>query len=233
MKLIKLLQEQGYDLIGGPIRNHKPLQLWVKKTFDEIELYYASIYHAFKSEVVLEEIENTSLIVNSSHQDNFGFNIGITLAENILKSIGLGVIDLSGKIKSGKTVSISYDDSHTREVTIGNLENYLSSADFIHVNPLLLQNANRNNIVIVTGIVFAKKLVVNIETDYLLGSDFVNRLNMFADGRLEFTVNGKNKLRMVTSGNSYFSIAVKASRIDFEEKKFKKLTLITDNRNWF
>ena len=32
MKLTKFLSEQGYDLIEGPIRNHKPLQLWLKQT---------------------------------------------------------------------------------------------------------------------------------------------------------------------------------------------------------
>jgi hypothetical protein len=40
MKLSKFLSEQGYDLIEGPIRNHKPLQLWLKQTFNEAELYY-------------------------------------------------------------------------------------------------------------------------------------------------------------------------------------------------
>jgi len=43
------LREAGYDLIDGPIRNHKPLQLWLKDGFSQPELYYANILHAFNS----------------------------------------------------------------------------------------------------------------------------------------------------------------------------------------
>lgn len=233
MKLTKFLRDQGYDLIEGPVRNHKPLQLWLKQIFNETELYYASVDQAFKSAITLDEIENPALNVDSSKKDNYAFNIGITLLEEILKSLGLGSFELSAKIKSGKTVTISYDNSITKEYAIGNIVSYLSSADFIHPNPSLLKNANRNNILVITGIVFAKNLVVSIETDFSLDAALVASLNNIADGKLDFTMSSGNKLKMVSSGNSFFPIAVKASRIDYDKSVFKKLILVTDNRNFF
>jgi len=233
MKLTKILSEQGYDLIEGPIRNHKPLQLWLKQPFNEADLYYASIDHAFKSDVILTEIENTALSVNSTQKDDYGFNIGITLLEEILKTLGLGAFELSAKIKSGKNVTISYDNSVTKEYAVGDISDYLSSADFKHTNPSLLKNANRNNILVVTGTVFAKNLVVDIETDFTLDTGLIASLNEVASGKLDFTVSSQTKLKMVSSGESFFPIAVKASRIDFDRSIFKKLILVTDNQNIF
>ena len=233
MSLKKYLREQGYDLIDGPVRNHKPLQLWLKKVFDEIELYYSSIDHAFVSSFPLNEVTNDALSVTSTKKDDYGFNIGITLLEDILKSLGLGNFELSTKIKSGKKVTISYDNSVTKECPIGEIENYLSNADFRHSNPALLKNANRNNIIIITGIVFAKNLFVEIETDSNLSVELVASLNSVAEGKLDFTMSSQSKLKMVSIGTSYFPIAVKANRIDFDRGSFKKLILITDNRDPF
>ncbi|SHI63115.1 gasdermin [Flavobacterium terrae] len=233
MKLTKYLSDQGYDLIEGPIRNHKPLQLWVKKAFSEAELYYATLKHAFKSEEVLTEIENQALSVNTSNTNEYGFNIGITLLEEILSSLGLGAVEISAAVKTGKKVVISYDNSITKEYAIGNIESYLSAADFVHPNPQLLKNANKDNILIITGTVFAKNLVVEIETDFTIDVSLIAKLNNIADGKIDFTAKDSNTLKMVSGGNNFFPIAVKASRIKFDRSIFKKLTLVTDDRNIF
>lgn len=233
MKLTKYLSEQGYDLIEGPVRNHKPLQLWLKQPLDEAQLYYSSIEHAFKSDIVLTEIENPTLNVNGSQKDDYGFNIGITLLEEILRTLGLGSLEITSKIKSGKTVTISYENSITKEYAIGNIEEYLYSADFLHPNPSLLKNANRNNILLITGTVFAKNLVVDIENNFALDAALVASLNDLADGKLDFTVTNQNTLKMTSNVGVYFPIAVKANRIDFDRSRFKKLILITDSNNIF
>lgn len=132
MKFSNYLKNEGYDLIEGPVRNHKLLQLWLKQGFNEAEIYYDHISHAFISPVPLQEMENTALNVNSTEKDSYGFNLGITLLSGLLKSLGLGVFDLSAKIKSGKTVTISYDNSITKEVAIGEIGEYLSNMDFNH-----------------------------------------------------------------------------------------------------
>jgi hypothetical protein len=233
MKLTNFLSNQGYDLIEGPIRNHQPLQLWLKDSFGEAELYYANIGHAFKSEVVLTEIENPALNVNTNYKNDYEFNIGMTFLEDTLRSLGLGTFELSSKIDSGKTVTISYDHSMTKEYAVGHIEEYLASADFLHANPPLLKNANRNHILIITGTVFAQNLVADIETDFSLSADLIANLNEISDNSLNFTSNKNNQLKMVSSGSGYFPIAVKASRIDFDRSTFKKLNLITDSRNIF
>lgn len=233
MNLKKYLRDQGYDLIEGPIRNHKPLQLWLKKSFDEIELYYANLSHAFTSDIPLNEFTNNALSINSTKKNEYNFNIGITLLEDILKSIGIGNVDLSAMLKSGKKVTISYDNSITKEFPTGEIENYLSNADFKHYNPALLKNANRNNIIIVSGIVYAKNLNVDIEIDFDINVDLIAKLNAIADGKLNFSTNNTSHLKMTSNDSGYFPIAVKANRIDFDKSEFIKLILVTDNRNFF
>ncbi|WP_281235147.1 hypothetical protein [Flavobacterium gelatinilyticum] len=233
MKLTNFLSDQGYDIIEGPVRNHKPLQLWIKKPFDEAQLYYAHIEHAFKSSVVLTEIENPALNVSTNQNDVYGFNIGITLLQEILKTLGLGAFELENKIKSGKKVTISYDNSVTKEYALGNIEDFMYNADFVHPNPSLLKNANRNHILVITGTVFAKNLIVDIETDFTLDTNLIAGLNEVANGKLDFSISNQKKLKMVSSSEIYFPIAVKASRIDYDKSRFKKLILVTDFNNIF
>lgn len=233
MKFSNYLRNAGYDLIEGPVRNHKLLQLYLKQGFNEVELYYDHISHAFKSKIQLHEIENTALDIQSTEKDSYGFNIGITLLSGVLKSLGLGVFDLSSKIKSGKTVTISYDNSITKEIAIGEIAEYLSDMDFNHENTSLLKNANHENILIITGVLSAKNLVVEIETDFNLDANLIASLNNAADGKLDFTKSNQTKLKMVSTGSNYFPIAVKASRLHFDGGVYKKMVQITDNRNFF
>lgn len=233
MKLTNFLSEQGYDIIEGPIRNHKPLQLWLKKPFDEAQLYYSHIEHAFISKVELTEIENPALNVNSDKKDDYSFNIGITILQKILETLGLGTFELGSKIKSGKKVTISYDNSVTKEYAIGNLEEYMYGADFLHPNPSLLKNANRDYILLITGVVFAKNLIVDIETDFALDTNLIASLNDIASGKIDFTIGSQNKLNMVSTAEIHFPIAVKANRIDYDKSRFKKLKLVTDTNDIF
>ena len=83
------------------------------------------------------------------------------------------------------------------------------------------------------GAIMAQNLVVEIETDFSIDANLVANLNQAADGKLEFTAHSEQKLKMVSSGSSFFPIAVKANRIDFDKGVFKGLALVTDNRNFF
>lgn len=233
MKLTKFLRDQGFDLIEGPVRNHLPLQLWRKSMFDEVELYYDHISHAFTSSVSLQTTQKPSLDVNASKKDDYNFNIGITLLEETLKSLGMGTFKLSSKIKSGKKVTMSYDNAMTEECPIGKINDYLTSADFNHSNPALLKDLNRNHVLVVTGILFAKNLVVQIDTDFTVDANLVAELNNSAEGKLDFSMVSASSIKMVSTGGSFFPIAVKANRIDFDRGEFKKTTLVTDNRNFF
>ncbi|WP_300664237.1 hypothetical protein, partial [Fluviicola sp.] len=61
MKLTNYLRDAGYDLIEGPVRNQKPLQLWLKQDLNEAELYYSDVNHAFNSSVALNIEEDAAL----------------------------------------------------------------------------------------------------------------------------------------------------------------------------
>lgn len=233
MNLSNYLRQQGYDMISGPVRNHKLLQLWLKEPLNEIQIYYQHLEHAFKSEVPLTPVANAALSINSSKKDEYNFNIGITLLEDILKSMGLGALEFSTKIKSGKKVNISYDNSETLIVPIGEIESYLSTADFKYPNPSLLRNANKGQVIIIDGVVSAKNLLVDIETDFDVNTDLMVSLNAVADGKLNFSVDNNRKIKMVSSGNQAFPVALHANRLDFDKGKFAGFTLVSDNRNWF
>lgn len=233
MNLTKTLRESGYDLIEGPIRNHKLLQIWKKLFLDEAELYYTNISHAFVSQVNLNIVESQALNIDSSVKDEYNFNIGISMLEEILDSLGMGTFELSSEIKSGKKVSISYENSVTREVPIGELHNYLSDCDFAHPNKNLIRFANRKKLLVVTGVLLAKNLVVEIETDFNLSSDLMVKLNGLSDGKMDFSFNQESTLKMTSTGTNYFPVAVKANKIDFDKGHFDNTKLVTDSSSIF
>jgi hypothetical protein len=233
MNLTKMLRKQGYDLIDGPIRNQKLLQLWVKTPANGVDVYFSNIRDAFVSEVALVEVQNTSLSIDSTKKDEYGFNIGVSILEEVMESLGLGDLGIEAEIKSGKKISISYDNSITKEVPIGEVQNYLASSDFKYPNVALLRNANRDNILIVVGVLFAKNLVVEIETDFNLDAELVLKLNEVAGGKLDFSKKSESKLKMVSSGSDYFPVAVKAHRIDYDNGVFRNTKLVTRKRKIF
>ena len=233
MNLTKTLRKQGYDLIAGPVRNHQLLQMWLKTPFNHVELYYTHLEHAFTSAVILEPIENPALHIDATTKDTYGFNIGMSLLQELLNSMGLGALELSSELVSGKKISISYEEAVTREIPIGELQNYLSNADFKHPNRALLRNANRDQILLITGVLFAKSLVVSFETDIVIDSAFVKKLTGLVAGELNFSKKDSHTLQMVSTGNFFSPVAVKASRIYFDKGHFDKTDLITDNRMFF
>lgn len=233
MDLSSSLRKMGYDLIESPIRNHKINQLWLKRDFDRIQMYFDQLTYAFSSNVDLPVFTNDALKVDSTSKNEFNFNLGITVLEEILKSIGISNLDLSSEIKSGKSVIISYDNSVTKEIELGLLESFLFNSDFLHPNELLLKNLNRNDVIITTGILYAKNLVVEIETDFSITAELKAKLTAIGEGKLDFSNSSEKKLKMTSETGNFYPIAVKASRLNFDNGKFKKQNLITDSRNFF
>jgi len=233
MDLTSSLREMGYDLIESPIRNHKLNQLWLKKDFDKIQMYFDQVTYAFKSDVDLTVYTNDALKVDSASKNEFSFNLGITVLEEILKSIGIANLSLSSEIKSGKSVKISYDNSLTKEIEIGSLESFLSNCDFLHPNELLLKNLNKNDVIIITGVLYAKNLTVEIETDFSITAALKAKLTEMGEGKLDFSNSSEKNLKMTSDTGNFYPIAVKASRLDFDHGVFKNQNLITDNRNFF
>lgn len=91
----------------------------------------------------------------------------------------------------------------------------------------------QNRLLWITGLLLAKNLTVEIETDFSLDAELVASLNKLASGKLDFSMASNSNLKMLSSSDQYFPIAVKAYRIDFDKNIFQSLTLITDNRTIF
>ena len=233
MNLKKELRQSGYDFIDSPIRNHKPLQLWLQKPNNAVELYYEHISHALVSEVKLKIIEDNALTVSYGQKQNYKFNIGITVLEELLSSLGLGNLGLSASFNAGKNVSISYNNSKTLTIASGDISNYLSSADFKYANREFLRNANRDNILIISGILMARDLKATIETELDIDVELEAQLIEAVEGKVDFKMLSGKKLEMKSEGNSPFPIAIKANRIDYDKGEFKKMKIVTDNRFFF
>ena len=232
-KLSKHLREQGYDLIEGPIRNYKLLQLWLKKAGNPAELYYRSVQHAFTSETLLEPTLNASLKVTHRQKNEYKFNMGMSVLDPVLTALGLNNIELESLIKTGKSVSIAYENSETTEVSLGLIEQYLHTADYLHPNPSLFKHANRDQIMIISGVLMAKNLVVNIETDFDVSPSLIASLDQKTAGKLNTFKKNNRALKMVSEGNRLFPIAVKAHRLHFDKGHFVKSNLVTDSRAFF
>ena len=147
--------------------------------------------------------------------------------------MGLANLNLSAEIKSGKKVSISYDNSITKEIQLGQLEQYLSNYDFLHPNILLYNNLNKNDVIIVTGVLYAKNLKVEIETDLEISAEVKAKLTDLAEGKIDFSSSSTKKLVMTAETGDHYPIAVKASRLNFNKGIFKNHKMITDNRDMF
>ena len=233
MNLKKVLRKSGYDFIDSPIRNHKPLQIWLQKPHNAVELYYEHISHALVSEVHLKVTEDKALTVSYEQKQEYKFNIGITVLEELLSSLGLGNMGLATSFKSGKKVTISYNNSKTLSVPTGEISNYLSSSDFKYPNRELMRNANRDNLLIISGVLMARDLKTTIETDMEISAEVKAKLIEAAEGKIDFNMISGKKLEMISEANIPFPIAVKANRIDFDKGEFKKMKIITDNRFFF
>jgi hypothetical protein len=98
---------------------------------------------------------------------------------------------------------------------------------------LLFKNLNRNDVIVTTGILYAKNLLVEIETDFSITAELKAKLTEIAESKLNFNTSSEKKLIITSETGNFYPIAVKASRLDFDYGKFKKQNLITDSRNFF
>lgn len=233
MKLSKLLNEDGYHLIDGLVRNHKPLQLWYDGVFKDVDILYGHLSEALKSSVLLTEVASPGLNVDFSKKNEYNFNIGATVLDSILKSLGLGTIELSTKFSFGKSISIGFDNTVVKEYTVGNLNDYLESCDFAHYNPTLLKNANRDNLILLTSVIYAENLVIELETTSAIDVEMKAKISTIIDGKLSIGTSEETKLTMTSTKNVPFPIAVKPYRLDFDGGRFKKMKQMNNFGNKF
>lgn len=233
MSLKKTLQKQNYDLIQGPIRDEGLLQIWKKKDLESIHLYERSIDKAFEQEFTGEPFENKALSITSSEKQEFDFTAGIGFINNALVQFNIANANLETHFKSGKNVTVSYDNSFTKEVTELDIEKYLTKVDTSNLIHSMLTELNRNHLFVISGVVFAKNLDFVINSNHNIDAEIEAQLNKIGQGKINFQKTGDQQISMKSTTNEVFPIAVKAYRMHFVKSKFKKLELVTDNRNLF
>ncbi len=231
--LSKYLREQGYDLINGPLRNYRLLQLWLKKPGNPAELYYNTLSHAFASDQLLNSQTNSALKVSSRYKNEYKFNMGMSVLEVLLDSFGLNQLALESVFSSGNRVSIAYEGSETIEVPLAHIENYMHTADYLHPNPSLFTHANRDQILLISGMMLAKNLVITIDTDFEISPEFIVEVDKKTQGKLNAFKKSERSIKMISEGKSLFPVAVKAHRLHFDKGHFIKTNLVTDSRAFF
>ena len=102
----------------------------------------------------------TSLLrINHTLQNKYRFHIGLSVLDGLRHALGMaGEFAPNGGLESGKQIGLSYDQVTSTEVAIGDVQNYLMVADFLHTNKRLLKNANRNNLLLITGMLVTKSI---------------------------------------------------------------------------
>lgn len=233
MTLRTTLQNQNYDLIDGPVRNHQLLQVWTKRTIDRATLYSPSLSTLFDQPFEPEIIESPSLTIDNNQEEAFDFDTGIGMLENLMQQFKLGKLKLDQHIHGGKSITLSYNMAVSREIALFELEKYLTKIDGRSQIPSLARELERDNLLVISGLILARELKVSIESEGKIDAALAINLNKLAEGKANFTRSSNKCLTMTADQEKVFPIAVKALRIRFQQYKFKKLVLATDNRDFF
>lgn len=229
--LVKLLRNQGFDLIDGPIRSHAPLQIWNKVVFEK-NTFYGNLMALFKSDVKLEAYRDAATYVNSSEKETYGFNVGLSASSPFLKEMGLDAFDFGSKISGGQSLSVSFDNAYTLRYAKGELSTFFydPSTDFAKPNPELLNNANRNNLILISGVLYAENMIIEMKSNNAISADVVSDMAKVAKANVSYAHTSDNSIKMTSQLDKPYPIAIEAVRLDFDKGKYVSMKVVTDNR---
>ncbi|MDH4473206.1 MAG: hypothetical protein QE487_11410 [Fluviicola sp.] len=234
LNLTKNLKNGGYDLIGSITRNHKPLQIWEKKAFNEIDLL-EDISKVFKSEVTLHEIENPGLNVDFLQKDEFNLNVGASALDVILSSFGLGDMNLATNLAITKTISIGFTDTYSVEYKRRNLEDYFNhdSIDFSGYNKDFYLQLRRDNFYLISGVIYAKGLEISLETETAISAEIEAEFMKVIDGNIEFSKTSQKQINLRSNNEEHVPVAVKVHRLRYNGETFRRLEIVSDTIDLF
>jgi len=232
--LNKILKDQGLDDIDGPVRNQLLLSVWNKKDNNRIT-FFQMLPDLYASPYVLKKYVAPALFVDYSAKRDYDIGIGITALEELLSKLNLGNLGLNVKIKGGKNVSIAFNDAQLTEYPHADFSNYFYQKDggFVSSNPEIIDQANQNNLILISGILYAKNFEAHIKTDTDVDVNLGLELTELAKGKIDFSLKNSKDLVMKSNKGEEIPIAVKAFRLNFFKGKYKSAKLVTDHRNWY
>jgi hypothetical protein len=232
--LSRKLRKNGFDMIDGISREHRVLQIWKKKMGDVAQLSFGDINKAFSNpDKVLTISKANALDAVSDASKEFKFNIGASVLEDLLAQAKLGELGLNSKIEKGKKVTISFSDAYTEQVENGELTEYFHGADVLPNSPAFLKDLNRDNFIVITTVLFAKNLKAEIESESKISADLDAKVNGIVGGKLSLVRNSDSKVTLNARVGEDFPIAVKFSKIKYDNSTFDNLIQVSDSKDWF
>ncbi len=231
--LSSALQANGYDFIDGLTRNHKVLQIWRKRAFNSSEMAYETLSHAIQSPVALTIISDPAMSVVSNSSKNFKLNIGLTFLKGVLEKIGAGKAGLDAKITSAKNINVAYEDSYSETVAIGELMSYFQNGDFVHLNETMFKDLKRDNLFVISGVIYAKNLKAKIESEVEITTDLQAEILEVTDGKVAIQNSQSGVIQLTADLGKNYPIAVKYNRIKYNHGSFKDLPLLSDTKERF
>lgn len=209
----------NYDMIDGTARQQRLLQLW-KKNAEGMQIFKDSVHKIFSSPIILKEIESPVIDLTQTYKKRFGINLGLSALERIKPTLNFNNI-----FKSGKAVTISYKSGKCVEFDHQDLLNYFSKSDFIEKDPIWLKDFNRNNILIITGIIYGKNLQIEIESDNEINLTTESELNGALQGKFQINKSSASTIIITDSSDDFTPIAVKSHKLIYSNGEFKNLHL--------
>jgi hypothetical protein len=233
MKLKQILRDQAYDLVEGPERGFAPLQLWRKKSFQKIEPYEGNIQEIFGIDNQLTEHPARVTNINFSNHQDFEFKHGVSVLKTLLEKLNLGDLggELSGKID--RKITASYSGCQSRKVYPRDLIQYFEKADLTSAGNSFLDDANKDNFIVITGVMEATDIQWVLESTIDLKSELKTTIKKMVDLNLKHDFLNEKKLELTFEGVEPLVFAVKASRLVCKKDQFHELKPVSDNRRWF
>jgi hypothetical protein len=231
MLLEHKLRQQDYDFIEGALRNHKELQLWLKKPMNRVEIQAEHIGDqiAFKKEFNAAPMVNPALKVSSKDTETYGFDEGLKALDGIMEKMGLGKLSQTFNGKKGVEVELSYDSSECREYPRGQIEAYLDSINTSDLDGTFKDHLNDNDVLVITGVLYAKNFTAKIHTNFSIDAALDADIKNVVEGKVGVKIEGDKTIVLSAEGINEIPIAVKAHRLRFRRGKFKGMNLITDH----
>ena len=210
------------------LRNHKLLQVWSIRGNDSLQLYADELDDIFenKDRINSNPVPSLVLPIDSTSSNVYNFNLGINVVNRLLKGLKLGKLKAVSDSKKERKVNISFDQSESLIIPQFEIDKYLDKADVKEDS--VMKHLNKNKLILISGLIRAKKIIVEIETTTESANDLEAEINEGIGGNIRFNVSSEKKIKMEHEGD-YFPIAVKAHRIDFDKNIFSKTILVTDS----
>jgi hypothetical protein len=230
--LVKTLRNSGLDLIDGVVREHKPLSIWIKRNTERVS-YRGQLDEIFSSPVPIRMDEFKLPDIDFDSKACYNMNIGASAFSGFLAT--LGISDLSTVVKGGKKMEVSFSETVLIKANQNDVQVFFESPqlDFHCKSNEIYEQANLDNLILVTGVAFAKKVDVSVSSDFSIDTNVKSDVKNLATVDVDAKFENEKTLKMIFSPDELIPVAVLAYRLRFNRGFFEKMNQVSDNRDFF